>query len=509
MLCIGGWGRQAAAQSGGEPVPPPPAASPPAAPASPLSPYLGPSPDQPAPDPEIARAAERAEREAALRTARDEAQAAVDAETFIRAAETADLRVAVEALKEQAALLARQRAAEPPAVRAVRWGLGLTGFVQGDLAFRTSSEDQINPSTGDPLNEDRFSIRRARIKATLERTYVSGALEFDGNTVRGPAARIAGAEASLRLPGTSEGAPPLIMATIGLFKIPFGYEVVESDRERLFLERSTTARALFPGEYDLGARLQGGWRFLRYALAVQNGEPVGERAYPLRDPNHQKDWVGRLGIDGGDGPLSFIAGFSALYGTGFHKGLAATKPGFQWVDVNQNGFIDTGELQPTPGRAALPSANFTRHALGADARVSATLPVLGQTTVYGELYYARDLDRAILPADPIGAGGGVGRSYRELGWYVAFMQDVGEHATMGARYDRYNPDRDASDIQVGNVVPTDSSYSTLSLVAALRAPAGRLIVQYDINRNHLGRDAAGLPTNLQDNALTVRGEARF
>ena len=35
----------------------------------------------------------------------------------------------------------------------------------------------------------------------------------------------------------------VIMATIGLFKIPFGYEVVESDRDRLFLERSTTARA--------------------------------------------------------------------------------------------------------------------------------------------------------------------------------------------------------------------------------------------------------------------------
>jgi hypothetical protein len=58
-------------------------------------------------------------------------------------------------------------------------------------------------------------------------------------------------------------------------------------------------------------------------------------------------------------------------------------------------------------------------------------------------------------------------------------------------------------------VPTDASYRTLSLTAALRGPSGRLIVQYDINRNHLGRDATGLPTNLQDNALTIRGEARF
>jgi len=500
-----GWALTASAQPSAGPDQVAPAAAPPSAAAPPA---IGPQPQPPAPDPELARAAERAEREAALQKAREEAQAAADAESFVRGAETADLRVAIEALKEQVATLARQRAEEPPAVRAARWGLGLTGFVQADVAFRRSSEDQINPSTGDPLNEDRFMIRRARLKATLDRTYVAGVFELDGNTVRGPAARIASAEASLRLPG-AEGAPPLIMATIGLFKIPFGYEVVESDRDRLFLERSTTARALFPGEYDLGARLQGGWRFIRYALAVQNGEPVGERSYPLRDPNHKKDWVGRLGIDGGEGPVSFIAGFSALYGTGFHKGVPSTKPSFQWVDVNQNGFIDTGELQPTPGRAALPSANFSRHALGADARIAVVTPWLGQTTIYGELYYARDLDRAILPADPVGAAGGVGRSYRELGWYAAFMQDLGSHLTVGARYDNYNPDRDANDLQLGVVVPNNASYSTLSLVAALRSPAGRLIAQFDVNRNHLGRDVAGLPTNLQDNAFTIRGEARF
>ena len=509
VVCCMVMGRGAVAAeqpaAGSGPAPPPGASSPASAP-----PVVGPQPEPPAPDPELARAAERAEREAALRKEREETQAAIDAETFIRAAETADLRVAVEALREQAAHMARQRAEEPPSVRAARWGLGLTGFVQADVAFRKASEDQINPSTGDPLNEDRFSIRRARLKATLERTYVAGAFELDGNTVRGPTARIAGAEGSLRLPGSGgEGTPPLIMASIGLFKIPFGYEVIESDRERLFLERSTTARALFPGEYDLGARLQGGWRFIRYALAVQNGEPVGERAYPSRDPNHQKDWVGRLGVDGGEGPVSFIAGFSALYGTGFHKGIAATKASFQWVDVNQNGFIDTGELQPTPGRAALPSASFSRHGLGADARVALVTPWLGHSTLYGELYYARDLDRAILPADPVGAAGGVGRSYRELGWYAAFMQDLGAHLTVGARYDHYNPDRDASDTQVGVVVPNDPGYSTLSLVAALTSPAGRLIAQFDINRNHLGRDVSGVPTNLQDNALTIRGEARF
>jgi hypothetical protein len=134
---------------------------------------------------------------------------------------------------------------------------------------------------------------------------------------------------------------------------------------------------------------------------------------------------------------------------------------------------------------------------------------MGRTTAYGEMYYARDLDRTILPADPTGAVGAVGRSYRELGWYVALMQDIGPHATIGARYDYYNPDRDASDRQIGMVVPNDASYSTLALVGALRSPSGRLIVEYDINRNHLGRAASGLPTNLMDNVFAIRGETSF
>jgi hypothetical protein len=451
-----------------------------------------------------AAAAEKAEREAQLRALRNEMQEILTRERAGREAEEARLKAEIEALKRQAAEV-------PPSVRAARWGVGLTGFLQADLAFRQSSEDQLNPSTGAPLNADRFLIRRARLKATLDREYVAGLLEFDGNTVSGPTARIAAAEASLKWSrGVPAGAPPLAMATIGLFKIPFGFEVGESDKDRLFLERTTTSRALFPSEYDLGARLMGGWRFVRYMLAVQNGEPVGERSFPGLDPNHAKDVVGRLGVDtGADANFMVVAGFSALTGTGFHAGTPATKPTVQWIDTNEDGAIDPTELRATPGTAATPSINFPRRALGGDLRLVWRRPRLGDTTLYGELYYARDLDRAILPADPTGALNAVGRSYRELGWYAAFMQDVGSHATLGVRYDYYNPDRDARDQQVGTVVPNDASYSTWALVAALRAPSGRLIAEYDINRNHLGRDASGLPTNLKDNAFTIRGEVRF
>ena len=45
-------------------------------------------------------------------------------------------------------------------------GFTLSGFVQTDYAAKQISEDQLNTSTGAPLNEDRFLLRRARLRAT-------------------------------------------------------------------------------------------------------------------------------------------------------------------------------------------------------------------------------------------------------------------------------------------------------------------------------------------------------
>ena len=242
-----------------------------------------------------------------------------------------------------------------PTVAAARTGLSLTGFVQSDLQLRQSSQDQLD-AAGVPLNQETFQIRRARLKAVVERDWVAGALELDGNTVNGPQVRILNAEASLKWP-PARGGIPLVMATIGAFKIPFGYEVgTQSDRERLFMERSTASRALFPGEYDIGVRLMGGWRFVRYALAVQNGNPIGDRAFAFRDPNSAKDVTGRIGVDTPIVDTVWIAGgFSGLTGKGFHAGTSATKPVVQWSDSNGDGAFNQGELVVVPGTAAVPS----------------------------------------------------------------------------------------------------------------------------------------------------------
>jgi Phosphate-selective porin O and P len=454
----------------------------------------------------------------ALRAQLD-AQARAQAER-LRAAEesVAALRRALDderAARTQAEHDARERheAAlrafeEEKVVHAGRLGVALGGFLQADaVPWRQSSQDQLNPSTGDPINQSRFLIRRARLRADVDWKWVAGGMELDGNTVNGPQARLIGAEASFKWRHSDPKQPPYVMATFGLFKTPFGFEIQQSDRDRLFLERSNLERALFPGEYDLGFRVQGGWRFVRWQLAAMNGDPVGERAFPGRDPNQSKDFVGRVGIDATfRGRLRIAAGFSADYGQGFHKGVPASKDTLTWRDVNEDGAVQLNEIQVIRGASALPSANFSRYAVGGDLVVALQVPRLGELTLYGELVSATNLDRATLIADPVASA----RDLRELGFYVAATQELTRYGMIGVRYDRYDPDRDANDQRGGVEVPKDSTYSTVAIAGAVEWPGyGRLVIEYDHNTNPLGRTRDGRPTTLADDALTLRAQVQF
>jgi hypothetical protein len=177
----------------------------------------------------------------------------------------------------------------------------------------------------------------------------------------------------------------------------------------------------------------------------------------------------------------------------------------QWNDVDENNQLAPNEIKGLPAVPALPSSSFTRAAFGADASLSVRLSSFLKTTVAAEFYLASDLDRAILPADPKGIAG---RDFRELGYYVSLIQEYGRWR-LGVRYDYYNPDQDANKLLDINPILTNASYSTLAVVAGCTAPWGRLLVEYDRNRNHLGIDLTGLPTNLDNNAVLVRGEVSF
>jgi hypothetical protein len=384
-------------------------------------------------------------------------------------------------------------------------GLVISGYVQAQLEKSAISEDQ-RLQGGAPINQDRFLVRRGRLRVDRRWDLAAVAVEFDGSTTRGPFFGVRRAEASLIYAGNpATGEPPLLTLTAGLSEIPFGHELVESSRFRWFMERSTSSLAFFPGEPDVGIRLQGGFKFVRYALAVLNGEPLNDRAGQGtggREFNAAKDLVARVGVDSGESQLRFAGGVSFLEGKGFHPGTDATKGSVVWQDANENSIVDTGELRATPDVAATPSLNFRRWALGADLRVTLRT-VLGLSRFAGEIYAASNLDRGLFFADPY-APGSTG-DIRHVGWYAYFLQDLGRYAVAGLRADVYDPNSDVLDKRAGKLVPADQTITTVSpIVGAVLPDRARLLIQYDIVRDHLARDARGVPVDLKNNLLTVR-----
>ncbi len=393
-----------------------------------------------------------------------------------------------------------------------RLSLSLSGFVQADAyLYRQDSQDQLDNGSGQPLNETRFLIRRARLRAQAEArvlptVLLGAALELDGSTLAGAQARLLGAEVAAAWQGR-EQSRPWLAASLGLFKIPFGREVQEYDPDRVFLERSRVVAALFPGEYDLGLRLFGTVRWLRYALAVMNGAPAGDVQFALRDPNHSKDLLGRVGVE--LSPLSWLGlrlGVSALFGTGFSPGTPASKDSLSWRDDNEDGQVQLSELLPLRGRAAVPSQDFGRDALAADAQVVLSFPLVGALTISAELIWARNLDRGLFPADPIAAG----RDLRELGYYLSIVGGLSRYGLWGLRFDHYDPDADAQQ-QAGLLrVPVSLAFSTLTANLGLTYPGLlRLSLEYQHSQNGLGRSASGLPSTLGRDALLLRAQGGF
>ena len=430
-----------------------------------------------------------------------------------QAEELARVRVTLEAQQRALAEL-EARVAKTEA----QPDLAITGYLHVDwTAFRQSSQSEVNPSTREPLNEDRFLVRRARLRVASDQGLVHGVFMIDANTIHGPQVRPWNAEASLKWPcntpyrgpaavAQSTASEPFVILSAGLIMTPFGFEVVELENERPFLERSTMSNELVPQSYDLGARVLGGYKLVNYALGIMNGDPIGEKTFPGRDPNKSKDLVFRVGVSTeiAEG-VRVDAGFSGLTGRGFHEGSGPSKDQLVWRDQNEDGIVQQTELQSLPGSAATPSEGFQRFALGGDARLHLRVPVIGELTLRAELVRAKNLARGVFVADPVASA----RDLRELGWYLGATQELTRWAMVGVRYDLFDPDVDAMDQRPFALVPKDSSVSTWAVMAMARWKRARLVAQYDHRKNAFGRDPSGAPTTLADDSFTLRAVVGF
>jgi hypothetical protein len=293
-------------------------------------------------------------------------------------------------------------------------------LINGALPPGVSANDAIAKSNGTTTNGDYFRLRRARLRTEFMPTEGTRLVfEFDPTPAGGQIGGTGTIARTVEAQGIARWSDYVTTElAAGIFKVPFGREILQSDADRPFIERSWGEQNLFPGEFDTGARAYTTWsrddRTFAAQVAVVNGQTEGEPTFSLDpDLNQGKDFVGRLNFDFGD-----------------------------WVDVGASGYVGYGQVVST---AALRFKQFTRSAANVELGLHHTFsPKVGATRLFAEVTFAQNLDRGVhyafaLPAIPTNINAPV-VSLNERAIWVRLEQDLSRWFTLGVRWDEYTPD---------------------------------------------------------------------
>ncbi|MGH7723863.1 MAG: hypothetical protein ACREOU_00370 [Candidatus Eiseniibacteriota bacterium] len=295
-----------------------------------------------------------------------------------------------------------------------------SGYIQVRWDHFENDADTVRvtgpPLTLTPANNERFYIRRARLKLTYDHSPWSQAVfQIDGGSDR--QVRILDVYLSLFDPWTVDHAHQF---WAGQMNVPFGYEIERSSSLREFPERSRAENVLFPGERDRGLKIQSRWsNYLDTVVGVYNGGGIGSVDFPTTDPTSGKDLVARV-----RGSLGF---------------LEAAVSGY------------TGKaLTPLTGEDVITD----RTRWGGDAQYYVTVPGVGGASLKGEFYLGHNVNTDSVTALTVGPSAsqpsrllvpGADPSHFATdfsGGYIAVIQNLGEKFQVAARYDAYDPNVD-------------------------------------------------------------------
>jgi hypothetical protein len=292
--------------------------------------------------------------------------------------------------------------------------LKFSGFVQGRYEWHQDATNGVtysNSGTPTVTNTDRFMVRHAYLTTQYKGTNAEYVMQLDANNKDGIAFK------DVYAAFVDTWTPLNMKLSVGQFKYPFGYELLQSDAEREMPERAAIEKFFFDGERDRGARLQGSYDFFNFSVALVNGtvfdgsknlaankDPV---PYGSADPNEFKDWVGRLGVDFGD----IVGGVSGYYG----KGLYVSPP--------------VAATTTTAAVDAKPDSR-NKYRLGADVQGYIDIPGVGGLALKGELIYGKDTARQFhgIGAEPC-------KTSATWGFILTAVQNISSDFGVVARFD--------------------------------------------------------------------------
>jgi hypothetical protein len=391
----------------------------------------------------------------------------------------------------------------------------VSGMVQAQWQFADSMGIKGFSGGDFPANsQERFQVRRGRLKTTYETLTSKYVLQFD---VVPSGLSIKDAYATLMEPWFKT-----FSYTMGVFDRPFGFEIGYSSSSREAPERTRMYQTLFPGERDLGAKLeinpQENWGLAKY-LNLKGGLFTG-MGPTVNENDNEKDFIGHAGfsVPFYDINLSIDGGASAYLGkvTDLNDtvlSVGKSPEGITTLIANTGNFKETAD----------------RNIFGFDGQVYYDLPVVGGLSLRGEYLWGEQPGTTgagtfyaglpvATPALPTPAPPRL-VTRNVAGWYIALIQNLGSKVQAVARYDLYDPNTDVKGSDIGvtgsALSATDLAYSTVGLgMLYYWDESIKFTAYYDIVKNEeVASTATGTLTayqkDLSDNVFTFRMQVKF
>lgn len=355
----------------------------------------------------------------------------------------------------------------------------ISGYVQAQWEYY--GKDLVK--TNDPTNT--FYIRRARLKFTYEPADgVRLVLQPDFST----------GNLSLKDAYAVVNVPWLKDWTLwaGQFDRP-DYEVEYSSGQREVLERSRLIRTIYPGEREIGAKLEyiGSKIPLKFQLMVMNGNFTGATA---KDVDSKKDIMTRLVYS----VKMPSAGMGVDFGVNGYFGGNRAKTN-QYI-LESNGVLDSTNV-----------GNYLKKQwYGAEIQLFAD--VLDGLALKGEYIAGTNSAASSIAATStlVQKKADPNKITSFSGYYVYLIKNIGSRNQFVARYDYYDPNTKLS----GDAAGSNVNYKTITLAWQYYLNDNvRISVNYEMPQNEKGASVKNIAgtgnTQLKDNTLGIRIQAKF
>jgi phosphate-selective porin len=357
----------------------------------------------------------------------------------------------------------------------------ISGYVQAQ--WESYGKDLVK--TNDPTKN--FYIRRARIKFTYEALDgVKFVIQPDFSTGN---LSLKDAYAVVNIPKLKD-----LTLWAGQFNRP-DYEVEYSSSQREVLERSRVIRAIYPGEREIGVKLEyvGSTIPLKFQLMAMNGNFIGTQA---KDVDSKKDIMGRLvysiKLPG--------AGIGIDLGPNFYYGGNRAKVN-KYI-VNRMGVLDSIKV----------GDYLDKKWAGAEIQIFAD--ILGGLALKGE-YIAGTNSTAstttVAATATVAAKRTAASTVKNFsGYYIYLIKNIGPRNQFVAKYDYYDPNTRLS----GDAANSDVNYKTWTLAWQYYLNDNiRITLNYEMPQNETNttiKNVEGTSNiQLKDNTLGIRIQAKF